>query len=144
MSQEALASAAGVTQPVISAYEAGRRQPTVPTLLHLLQAAGFDLTCQLVEAPAPVLALARAREYVLAEAARHSAERVRVFGSVARGDATADSDIDLLVRFRPGTTLLTHVRLQAALEKALGVPVDIVSEGGLTNGDPIAKEAVPL
>lgn len=139
-----LAEAAGVTQPVISAYEAGRRQPTLPSLLHVLHAAGFDLDNELVRAPRPVLALARRREEIVAEAARHGADRVRVFGSVARGEATDGSDIDLLVRFRSGTTLLGHARLQGALVALLGIPVDVVSEGGLVEGDPIAAEAVPL
>ncbi len=133
-----------MTQPVISAYEAGRRQPTLPTLLHVLHAAGFDLDNDLVPAPRPVRALARRRGELVAEAARHGADRVRVFGSVARGEATDSSDIDLLVRFRPGTTLLGHARLQAALVALLGIPVDVVSEGGLVDGDPIGAEAVPL
>ncbi len=133
-----------MTQPVISAYEAGRRQPTLPTLLHVLHAAGFNLDNNLVTAPRPVRALARRRNEIVAEAARHGGDRVRVFGSVARGDATDGSDIDLLVRFRPGTTLLGHARLQDALVALLGIPVDVVSEGGLVEGDQIAAEAVPL
>lgn len=144
MTQAALAEAAGVTQPVISAYEAGRRQPTLPTLLHVLHAAGFDLRCELTPAPRPVRVVSRHRREILAEAERHGAERVRVFGSVARGDATDESDIDLLVRFRPGTTILAHARLQAALSLLLDVPIDVISEGGLVEGDQIAAEAVPL
>lgn len=144
MTQVALAEAAGMTQPVVSAYEAGRRQPTLPTLLHLLRAAGFDLDGDLVEAPRPVGVLARNRRQILAEAGRHGAERVRVFGSIARGEATDDSDVDLLVRFRPDVTLLGVVRLQVALADLLGVPVDVVSEDGLGKDDPIAAEAVPL
>lgn len=144
LTQAALAHAAGMTQPVISAYEAGRRQPTVPTLLRLLRAAGFDLASHLVEVPPAVRSLVARRDEVLAVAARHGAERVRVFGSVARGEATVDSDVDFLVRLRPGTSLLTHARLEAALEDLLGVPVDVVSEGGLIEGDPIEDEAVAL
>jgi len=144
MTQASLADAAGMTQPTVSAYETARRQPTLPTLLHILHAAGFDLGGGLVEAPLPVRVLARHRRLILAEAARHGAERVRVFGSVARGEATDESDIDLLVRFRPGTTLLGHARLQTTLVEQLGVPVDVVSEGGLVHDDPIAAQAVPL
>ncbi len=144
MTQASLAGAAGMTQPAVSAYEASRRQPTLPTLLHILHAAGFDLDGELVKAPRPVRLLARHRRQILAEAARHGADRVRVFGSVARGDATDGSDIDLLVWFRPGTTLLAHARLQATLTEQLGVPVDVVSEGGLFRDDPIATQAVPL
>ncbi len=144
MTQATLAKAAGVTQPVISAYEAGKRQPTLPTLLCLVHAAGFDLRDDLVPAARPVRALARCRREVAAEAARHGADRVRVFGSVARGEATDSSDIDLLVRFRPGTTLLGHARLQGALVALLGTSVDVVSEGGLVEGDVISTEAVPI
>ncbi len=144
MTQEALADAAGMTQPVVSAYEAGRRQPTLPTLLHILHAAGFDLGGALVEVPRPVGVLSRNRRQILAEAAHHGAERVRVFGSIARGDATDESDIDLLVRFRPDVTLLGLARLQAALVDLLGVSVDVVSEDGLAEGDSIAAEAVAL
>jgi predicted nucleotidyltransferase len=50
--------------------------------------------------------LARVREQILAVAARHGAGNVRVFGSVARGDADAASDIDFLVDFQPGRSLL--------------------------------------
>jgi predicted nucleotidyltransferase/DNA-binding XRE family transcriptional regulator len=144
MTQAALAAAAGLTQPVVSAYEAGRRQPTLPTLLHILHAAGFDLGDDLRPVPRPVGVLARHRRQILAEADRHGAERVRVFGSIARGDATDDSDIDLLVRFRPNVTLLGLARLQVALVDLLGVPVDVVSEDGLREDDSIAAEAVPL
>lgn len=47
LTQRELAGQAGVPQPVVSAYETGRRQPTLPTLFRLLQAAGFDLRLRL-------------------------------------------------------------------------------------------------
>jgi len=144
MTQAALAEAADMTQPVISAYEGGKRQPTLPMLLHVLRAAGFQLDGELVPAPHPVRVLARHRYEVLAVAARHGAEQVRVFGSVGRGDATDASDIDLLVRFGPEVTLLGLARLQVELVDLLGVPVDVVAEDGLRSADPIAAEAVAL
>ena len=64
-------------------------------------------------------------------AARHGAHSVRVFGSFARGEAGPDSDIDLLVDFEPGRSLLDQVTLAQELEASLGRRVDVVTEGGL-------------
>ena len=58
-------------------------------------------------------------------AAKHHAENVRLFGSVARGQATAASDIDLLVHFVEGASLLDQVGLKQKLETLLGCPVDV-------------------
>ncbi len=81
---------------------------------------------------APTLAeLRRHRDAVIALAARYMADDVRVFGSVARGDATPTSDIDLLVRFREGASLFEQSALWQELEALLGHPVSLVSEGGL-------------
>lgn len=49
LSQTAFADLLGVAQPTLSAYESGRRQPTLPTLLRLLRRAGFDLRLELTE-----------------------------------------------------------------------------------------------
>ena len=77
----------------------------------------------------PQLALVRAE--ILAAAARHGATNVRVFGSVARGDADATSDVDFLVDFEPGRSLLDLAGLLVDLEDLLGHPVDVVTEPGL-------------
>jgi predicted nucleotidyltransferase len=58
----------------------------------------------------------------------HGVTKVSVFGSFARGEVTADSDLDLLVTYKPGTTLFDVIDLQDELEKALGRNVDLVSE----------------
>lgn len=63
----------------------------------------------------------------------YHADNIRVFGSVARGEESDDSDIDLLVDFLPGSTLLDHVGLINALSTALGRKVDVVSERALNN-----------
>ncbi len=86
------------------------------------------------------------RDDILAIAARHGAYNVRVFGSVARGEADLQSDIDLLVQFKPGTTLFGHAALVQELEKLLGVKVDVVSERGLRERirDRVLNEAVAL
>lgn len=57
--------------------------------------------------------------------------RVRIFGSVARGEARADSDIDLLVDFGQEAGLLDLMRVKALLEKALGRRLDVLTEGAL-------------
>lgn len=71
------------------------------------------------------------RADVLRIAARHGASAVRVFGSVARGEADDASDIDLLVQMAPGRSLFDLGALQADLEDLLGRRVDVVTERGL-------------
>jgi hypothetical protein len=69
-----------------------------------------------------------------------------VFGSVARGQAAPDSDIDLLVQAPPGTSTFDLVRFQLLLVNILGRGVDLVEYGGLKEGldDDIRREAVLL
>lgn len=69
----------------------------------------------------------------------YGARDVRLFGSVARGDAGEASDIDLLVTFERGRSLLDQIGLQQDLEEALGMKVDVVSSGGLS---PYIRDAV--
>ena len=75
--------------------------------------------------------LAQKREAILEAARRHGAVSIRVFGSVARGDEGAESDIDFLVRMEPGRSLLDMGGLLQDLQDLLGCKVDLVSEGGL-------------
>lgn len=79
------------------------------------------------------------REEIIALAHKHKAERVRVFGSVARGDATENSDIDLLVHFLPGASLFDLMDLQEASETLLHTEVDVVSDRGLS---PLVRDAI--
>jgi predicted nucleotidyltransferase len=66
---------------------------------------------------------------------RHNGLDVRVFGSVARGEASIGSDVDFLVRFAPGSSLFDVLRLQDELSKILQRPVDVISEGALNEWD---------
>lgn len=66
-------------------------------------------------------------------AARHGASNVRLFGSVARGEAGPRSDIDLLVTVQPGRSLFDLARLRAELEQILDAPIDVVADAGLTD-----------
>lgn len=76
----------------------------------------------------PSQALASKRNDILALAAALGASRVRVFGSVAKGNDREGSDIDLLVDLPSGTSLLRVVGLQLDIEEALGVKVDLCTE----------------
>ena len=68
-----------------------------------------------------------------------------MFGSVARGDDRFDSDVDLLVQLRPGTSLFDLVTMTEEIESLLGCRIDIVSEGGLRDRDAgILTEAILL
>jgi uncharacterized protein len=85
------------------------------------------------------------REQVLAVAARHHGNPVWLFGSAARGDDRPDSDIDLLVEFDRDSSLFDVMRMAKELEELLGHPVDVVSTGGLKDGDQnILSESVEL
>lgn len=79
-------------------------------------------------------------------AAKRGARRLRVFGSVAREDARPDSDVDFLVEFEPGRSLLDHGGLVVDLEELLACRVDVVSERGLRPRfrDRVTREAVAL
>jgi uncharacterized protein len=69
------------------------------------------------------------RELIVRIAARHGASQVRLIGSVARGEARPDSDVDLLVTWNEGTSLLDQAALMLELESLLGRKVDIASDG---------------
>ncbi len=86
------------------------------------------------------------REEILAIAERHGASNVRVFGSVARGEARPDSDVDILVDLELGRSLLDHAQLQIDLEALLSRKVDVVTERGLRSHlrDRVLQEAIPL
>ena len=94
----------------------------------------------------PEALLREKREVILRLAARHGARNVRVFGSVARGEADAQSDIDLLVEFEPDRSLLDHAALWLELQELLGCKVDVVSEAGVKARmrDRVLREALPV
>ncbi|HOG18193.1 MAG TPA: nucleotidyltransferase family protein [Syntrophales bacterium] len=86
------------------------------------------------------------RNEILILASRHGARNVRVFGSVARGEAGPESDVDFLVQMEEGRSLLDLSALIMELQDLLGRKVDVVSEGGLywLLRRRILKEAKPL
>ena len=86
------------------------------------------------------------REDILRIAQRYGARNVRIFGSVIHGEDNAQSDVDVLVNFDSGRSLLDHVALMQDLEDLLGRKVDVVSERALHwyIRDRVLKEARPL
>jgi hypothetical protein len=86
------------------------------------------------------------RAAILDAARQHGAHSIPVYGSVARGQATDGSDLDLLVEWEPDRSLLDVVGLKQDLEDLLGVTVDLGSERGLHwfIRDEVLREAVPL
>lgn len=75
------------------------------------------------------------RPELLAAAARRGASNLRIFGSVARGDATAVSDVDFLVDFEASRSLVDVAGLILDLQEILGVPVDVVEASTLRPDD---------
>ena len=121
LTQADLAKRAKTTQSAVAAYENGSRKPSEHTLSRLLTAMGFK----------PSLLIDRRRADIIQIASRYRADNIRIFGSVARREDTSLSDIDLLVKFDRGVSLLDLVALEDELGETLGVEVDVVSEGGL-------------
>lgn len=81
----------------------------------------------MTDANAPTLADLRARRVEIERVARNwGAYNLRVFGSVARGEARADSDVDFLVDFEPGRTVLDLSELMLDLQELLERKVDVV------------------
>jgi predicted nucleotidyltransferase len=86
------------------------------------------------------------RQDILRIAAQHGAYNVRVFGSVARGEASPDSDVDLLVDLEPDKSLFDVGGLLMDLQTLLGREVDVVTEKALHwyIRDRVIREAQPL
>ncbi len=155
LTQAELGQRAGVTQSVISAYESGHRQPSLPVLLGLLRASGHALDVSLVATdaarPAPLSGplgrrVRQHRRRIRAVAASYGVRRLSVFGSVARGTEAPDSDVDLLVDLPEVMSLFTLGRLRRDLEDIMGARIDLVPADGLRPDVRVNVEAdlVPL
>jgi predicted nucleotidyltransferase/DNA-binding XRE family transcriptional regulator len=155
LSQAELARRSGVSQPVISVYENGHRDPSLSMLQKLVHAAGSELVIELASAPVntrglpdtPVgRRLRRTRRAINEAAARRGATNVRVFGSVARGTDTESSDVDLLVDLPEGVGLLGLIGLEREIANLLGRAVDVVPAAELKAGirEKALDDAIPL
>lgn len=125
MSQRQIAEALGVSQPAVS------------------QQLRFARELNTVH---PQVLLDAARPILKALAADLGYSRLAVFGSVARGTARPDSDIDLIVESPPGMSSFEFLRFKQLIEKVLGREVDLIDYGGLKPklDDDIRREAVLL
>jgi len=125
MSQREIAEGLGISQPAVS-----QQLKFAPELADVHPEV-------LLEAAAPIL-------NVLASEQGYS--RLAVFGSVARGRANSESDIDLLVEVPSGTSSFGFIQFKQLIEQVLGRPVDLVSYGGLKPrlDEDIRREAVLL
>lgn len=88
----------------------------------------------------------RHRGAILELARRYGATNVRVFGSVGRGEATSNSDLDLLVDMEAGRSLIDRIALKQELEALIGCPVDVVGSRALhwSIREQVLAEARPL
>lgn len=154
LTQSQFAQRAGVTRSVISAYESGARQPSMPMLQRLVAASGLQLAID-VRQPAPAISrltgplgtlVLRHRRAINALAATRGASNLRVFGSVARGEETEHGDIDLLVDLAPHTGQIGLSTLQRDLSTLLSATVDLVPTSDLKPdvARQVLIEAVPL
>ena len=83
---------------------------------------------------------------ILRLAAEHGARNIRVFGSVARGESSAASDLDLLIEMEEGRSLFDLIGFEQDLEDLIGCKVDVVTDGGLHPllSDDIYRDATTL
>ena len=133
LSQADLARLAGIAQSNLSAYESGRR-PASEAMLQRIRKAMVR----------PSRRLAEHRDQIADLIRQCGATHPRVFGSVARGQDTPASDLDILVTVDTNRAW-EFVSLKRHLEQLLGCRVDVVSEGGLTERHgQIRDEAIPL
>ena len=86
------------------------------------------------------------REKIIEILKQYGIKRISVFGSYARGDATTESDIDLIVEFPESTSLLDHVGMEIELSELLNKKIDILSQNGISPyiKDKILEEAIVI
>lgn len=159
LSQTDLATRAGTSQPALARYETGAALPTLPTLERLLAACGRRLEIQTPPAQpsasvtsmrsqlGPQASKLRHQRHRLLDAAeKHGVSHLRVFGSLARGETNATSDIDLLVNLKPGRTLLNLAAFRREAAEILDLPVDVATADMLKERirSEALSEALPL
>lgn len=124
LTQSAASALSSVSQSNWSAHESGARPLTDSTLAKLSGAIGFR----------PSIAATVHRDRIREVCTAHGARDPRLFGSVARGVDTVDSDLDLVVVAESGMTMFDLIALEEELEALCGVSVDVVTEAAVRNG----------
>jgi len=152
LTQSELALRAGTSQAAVARFETGVSNPSTATLQRLTRAAGFEVKIQLVPVKASNLNSERAvklrkqRGEINNLLATIGASNPRIFGSVARGEDSESSDIDLLVDFDVNRGLLPIIDLNLKLSKLLGERVEVSPATMLKASvlESALSEAVPL
>jgi uncharacterized protein len=160
LSQVELAERAGTSQPALARYERGVSLPTLPTLERIMFACGRRVQVRAVRTPGPSAPLTsvrgqigpgarrlrRGRRRLLDAARRRGVHRIRVFGSLVRGDAVSTSDIDLVVDLQAGRTLIDLAAFRREAADILGMPVDVATPDMLKDRirAEVLADAVPL
>jgi len=86
------------------------------------------------------------KEIIISILVKHGIKRILVFGSYARNEATTKSDLDLIVDFPEGTSLLDHIGIENELSEALSMKIDLLSRNGISPyiKDHVLKEAIVI
>ena len=147
--QAELARAISLDRTAISKIESGQRRVGSLELEGIARALNRPIQWFLSEASEttdPLHTVRKKRSEVLRIAQRHGAHSIRIFGSVARGETTAESDIDLLVEMEPGRGLFEQAAMILELQDLLGRDVDVVTVDGLRERirERVLAEAIAL
>lgn len=123
-------------------------QPAPPSATAVLQASLRRFLAQDLDTDRPSLMdrVLRCRRQIVDAAQRKGISNLRIFGSVARGEAHSASDIDILVSASPGTGLFDLADLRFQLEELLEAPVHLSTDGGMTEAqrESVLAEAIAL
>lgn len=149
LSQAELARTISLDRTAVSKIESGQRRVSSLELASIARALDRPIQSFFSEDPKaadPLDVVHKKRSAVLRIARRHGAHSVRIFGSSARGDATSESDLDLLVEMEPGRGLFEQAAMILELEELLGCDVDVVTVDGLRERirDRVLAEAIAL
>lgn len=148
LTQSTLARLANTPQSVISEYETGRREPSFDAVDRLISAAGL-----VIEVASRPVDEESERAWVIARSSELrrtlvplGAQRIRLFGSVARGEDSETSDIDLAVDVAPTVGVFDLLRMRHEAERILGRTVDLVPFDGLKPAvaESVEREAITL
>ncbi|MFN2521309.1 MAG: nucleotidyltransferase domain-containing protein [Candidatus Limnocylindria bacterium] len=159
LSQHALASDLRVDRSAISKMESASRGVSSHEIAEIARVTGkpvdwflsgdasvHRMRREAAEGAGLLRLVRRKRNAIETAAGKHGARRLRLFGSTARGDAVADSDVDFLVQMDEGRTLLDQAAFLLELQSILGRSVDVVTEAGLRDRirARVLSEAIPL